>query len=269
MPSARAGAYPGARTSIVYGPPGGTFSSAKRPSASVANRNRWPVVALVTTTLATTASPALSALRVVPSTAAPLVPWDLREPGTRNRIATTMTRRTARRTGFSTVPGIGRLGCGCQVCACPSRCATCCLSRHDGEVVFGGSGSRDQLLQLFQQLHHRPRIPLTIVEQIFPHPVVLVARDLPGHEEQPSDLHARHAAIHDHEVIVGQLRDERREDLLETVAAVEAGMIDAVPHHRMEIEQLRLERGELGGQLRDGLLHFSNAGLFEGRVHDD
>src|SRR5690349_13139276 len=80
----------------------------------------------------------------------------------------------------------------------------------------------DQLLQFLQQLHHRPRIPFTIVEQVLPHPIVLVPRNLPGHEEQPSDLHARDAAVHDHEVVVGQLRDERREDLLEAVDAVEA-----------------------------------------------
>ena len=95
---------------------------------------------------------------------------------------------------------------------------------------------------------------------------MLVPRDLPGHEEEPCGLHARHPAIHDHEVVVGQLRDKRREDLFEALAPVEAGMVHAVPHHRMEIDELRLEGGELGCELRHRLLHFPNAGLFERRT---
>src|SRR5205809_392978 len=100
-----------------------------------------------------------------------------------------------------------------------------------------------QLLELLQQLHHRPRIPFAVIEQGLPHAVVLVARDLPRDEQQPGDLHARHAPVHDHEVVVRQLRHERREDLLQTVAPIEAGVVHTLSHHRMKVEELRLERG--------------------------
>src|ERR1051326_1128018 len=127
----------------------------------------------------------------------------------------------------------------------PGRSSSASARASSSESVESKTGWRplprlpipDQLLELLQQLHHRPRIAFTIVEQVLPHPVVLLPRDLPRHKQQPSDLHARDATIHDHQVVVGQLRDERREDLLETKAPVEAGVVHAVPHHRMEIDR--------------------------------
>src|SRR5512146_1482382 len=94
-----------------------------------------------------------------------------------------------------------------------------------------------QFPQLLQQPHHRPGISLAVVQQVLAHPVVLVARDPAGHEEQSRDLHARHAAVHDHEVVVGESGNERGEDRLETEAPPEGGVIHAITDNGIEIEQ--------------------------------
>ncbi len=41
-----------------------------------------------------------------------------------------------------------------------------------------------QFPQPFQHLHHRPRVPLAVVQQILPHTVVLLTRNLARHKEE-------------------------------------------------------------------------------------
>ena len=66
-----------------------------------------------------------------------------------------------------------------------------------------------KLSQSLEQLHHRPRVPFAVVQQVLAHPVVLFRRNLARHKEEPSDFYARHQPVLDHEIVVDQLRDER------------------------------------------------------------
>src|SRR5205823_620377 len=109
-----------------------------------------------------------------------------------------------------------------------------------------------ELPQPLHQLHHRPRVALAVVEQVLAHAIALVPRNLVRHEQQPGDLYTRHPAVHDHEIVVGQLGHEGREDVLQTEAAPEVGVVHAVLHDRVQIDELRLERRELGGELVPG-----------------
>src|SRR6266550_4679801 len=65
------------------------------------------------------------------------------------------------------------------------------------------------LPQPFEHFHHRPRIPLAVVEQILPHSGPLFRRNLARHKEEPSDFDARHEPVDAHEIVVSQLRDQR------------------------------------------------------------
>src|SRR5437660_8564595 len=124
-----------------------------------------------------------------------------------------------------------------------------------------------ELPQPLHQLHHRPGVALAVVEQLLAHAIALLPRDLVRHEQQPGDLHARDAAIYDHEIVVGQLWDQGCEDVLEAEAAPEIGMVHAVLHHRVEVDELRLERHELGGELWHSLLQLPDARLLEPGIH--
>src|SRR5438309_622850 len=103
--------------------------------------------------------------------------------------------------------------------------------------------------------------------QLLAHAVALVLGNLVGDEQQPGDLDARDPAVHDDEVVIGQLGDEGREDVLQAEAAPEIGVVHAVLHHRVQIDELGLERRKLGGELRHRALQLPDAGLLERRVH--
>src|SRR6185437_16457212 len=51
-------------------------------------------------------------------------------------------------------------------------------------------GISGKLGKALHESHHRPRIPLAVVEEVLTDSFALLARDLVGHEQEPRDLYA-------------------------------------------------------------------------------
>src|SRR6266536_6202087 len=104
--------------------------------------------------------------------------------------------------------------------------------RFEKEKWGGGASLSAKAPQSLHEFDHGPRVPLAVVEQVLAHTIALVLGDLVSDEQQPSDLDARDPAVHDDQVVVGQLGHERREDVLQAEASPEIGVVHAVLHDR-------------------------------------
>src|ERR1043166_7570786 len=131
--------------------------------------------------------------------------------------------------------GAGRRQVGCRTSATQPD------SPRETYQALRKPSTESELPQSLEQLHHRPRVPLTIRKQVLTNARPLIERNLLRHEQESRDLHARYEPVHDHEIGVRQLRHQRREHVLETEAPAEIRVIHVVAQERMHVDQLALE----------------------------